>query len=277
MKKSNLVAILLAGVVSVANADFLSISGGAGIWQENIDGYVKLKDTKNYFNNSSAQSDRNCNTGDFGLKDKSNPYVWVKFIHPIPLIPNVKLQYTKYDSDGHSNYIAGNVKIFDDVKIPTSLTNAYTKQTINSYDLTLFYEIKPVFADIEAGFGIDYWQGNTKINGENATCINGTIKKTGGTTSINKDWSVILPYLYGHVESMHIFGFSVLANVKWAKLGDNHHYDYSGALKYTIDILGPVNPFVKVGYRYKDAYGKDGDNETQIKYKGAFLEIGARF
>ncbi len=277
MKKISLAALMVLGAVSFANADFLSISAGAGYEQQNIDGYVKLGDTKNYFNNSSAQSDGNCKTGDFGLKDKSKPYVWVKFIHPVPIIPNIKFQYTKYDTNGHSNYIAGNVKIFDDVKIPTSLTNAYTKQTINSYDLTLFYEIKPVFADIEAGFGIDYWQGNTKINGENVICSNGTIKKTGGTTSINKDWSVILPYLYGHVETMQFFGFSVLADVKWAKAGDNHHYDYSGALKYTIDIPGPVNPFVKLGYRYKEAYGVDGDNETKLEYKGAFLEIGAKF
>ena len=49
------------------------------------------------------------------------------------------------------------------------------------------------------------------------------------------------------------------------------------ALKYTIDILGPVNPFIKAGYRYKEAYGVDGDNETLLKYKGAFLEIGAKF
>jgi len=276
MKKIS-IALITAGLVSFASADFLSISAGAGYEQQNIDGYVKLGDTINYFNKKSAESDGNCDTGNFGLKDESNPYVWVKLIHPVPIIPNVKIQYTKYDTSGHSNYVAGGVKIFGDVKIPAALTDVSSEQTINSYDLTFFYEFKPVVADIEAGFGLDIWQGNTKIAGDNATCINGTLTKTGGSTAIDEDWTVILPYLYGHIETMQIFGVSILADVKWAKAGDNHHYDYQGAVKYTIDIPGPVNPFIKAGYRYKEAYGVDGDNETEVKYKGIFIEAGAKF
>ena len=268
MKKiSSIVAGLVLGV-SFANADFLSISGGVGVEQQKIDGYVKLGNTINYF--APHKVDPANNVGTFGLKDKNNPYVWVKFIQPIPLIPNIKVQYTKYDTTGYSNYIAGNAKIFGDVNIPTAITDASTSQTINSYDLTFFYEFKPIVADIEAGFGLDYWKGHTKIYG---TLGNTGIKETW----VNNDWSVILPYLYGHVETMQIFGFSALATIKWAKAGENHHYDYLGALKYTIDVPGPVNPFIKVGYRYKEAYGVDGDNTTKLRYKGFFAEIGAKF
>jgi outer membrane protein len=270
MKKISLAALMVLGAVSFANADFLSISAGAGYEQQNIDGYAKIGDTINYFGKKDVNPAQNPNVGYLGLKDKNNLYVWAKLIHPIPLIPNVKLQYTKYDTDGYSKYVAGNVKIFGDFTIPTALTNAHTTQTINSYDLTFFYEFKPLVADIEVGFGFDYWDGHTKIYG--------TEKNTGvKVTAVDNDWSVILPYLYGHVESMQFFGFSALVDLKWAKAGDNHHYDYSGAVKYTIDIPGPINPFVKLGYRYKEAYGVDGDNETKLKYKGAFLEIGAKF
>jgi len=276
MKKLS-IALIMAGLVSFASADFLSVSAGAGYEQQDIDGYVKLGDTVNYFQNKAAQSDGNCQSGDFALKDEKNPYVWVKFIHPIPLIPNVKVQFTKYDTTGHSDYVAGNVEIFGDVKIPAALTNVTTSQTINSYDLTFFYELKPIVADIEAGFGLDIWQGTTKIVGDNAVCTGGSVRTLGSKTTVDQDWTVVLPYLYGHVETMSIFGFSVLGDVKWAKLGDNHHYDYQGALKYTIDVPGPVNAFVKAGYRYKEAYGVDGDNETLLKYKGLFLELGAKF
>jgi len=257
-------ALILAGMVSIASADFLSISAGAGYEQQKISGYVKVDNTLNYF----GKVDRyGGNTGYLGLDDKKNPYVWLKFIHPIPLIPNVKVQYTKYDTTGKSNYIAGNVEIFGDVDIPASLTDAVTSQTVNSLDVTLFYEFKPAVADLEAGFGVDIWKGNTKIKGSSIA----------GPVNIDQDWSVVLPYIYAHVETMKFFGVSFLADVKWAKVGDNHHYDYQGAVKYTIDIPGPVNPFIKAGYRYKEAYGVDGDNETLLKYKGAFIEIGAKF
>jgi len=270
MKKFSLAAILVAGMVSFASADFLSVSAGVGYEQQNIDGYAKVKNVKNYFNKSSAETDGDANTGNLGLDDENNPYVWVKLIHPIPIIPNVKLQYTRYDSSGHSNYVAGGVEIFGDFTIPASLTNVDTSMEIDSYDITFFYEIKPVVFDLEAGFGIDFWQGHTKIHG--------TSQATNITkTWVDEDWSVILPYLYAHAESMQFFGFSALADIKFAQLGDNYHHEYLGAIKYTIDIVGPINPFVKLGYKYKEAYGEDGDNETKIEYKGFFLEVGAKF
>ena len=265
----NKLSVVLAGIflsAGIANADMLSISAGVGIEHQKIDGYVKSGNTKNYFNNKSAENDGNPNTGNLGLDDKNNLFLWAKIIHPIPILPDIKFQYTKYHSTGHSNYIAGNVKIFDDVNIPTPLTNANTKMDINSYDITAFYEFNPLFADIEIGAGADIWDGKTKI-----------YDNTKNKEIVNESFTVVLPYLYGHIETMKIFGFSILADVKWAKAGDDHHYDYLAAVKYTIDALGPVNPFLKIGYRYKEAYGVDGDNTTKLKYKGAFAEIGAKF
>ncbi len=268
MKKISL-SLFCAGLITFASADMLSVSAGAGVEQQKISGYVKNGDTTNYFNNSSAQNDGNQHTGDLGLDNKNNPYVWIKLIHPIPILPNIKLQYTKYHTTGHSDYIAGGVKIFNDVNIPEGLINSNTKMDINSYDLTLFYEFNPIFADIELGGGVDTWQGETKINGFNNI--------THQEYNIDTKWYVPLPYLYGHIESMHIFGFSALATVKWAKAGSDHHYDYLGAVKYTFDTSGVINPFVKVGYRYKEVYGVDGDNTTKLQYKGVFAEIGAKF
>ena len=268
MKKISFVLANLLFAVSLANASSLSISAGAGLEEQKIDGYVKIGNTINYFNNPSAETDGNINTGNFGLEDKTNPFVWLKLTHPIPFVPNIKFQYTRYHSTGHSNYVAGNVEIFGDVKIPTALTNADTKFDINSYDITLFYEFNPTFADIEIGAGADIWKGKVTVTGNG-----GGINKTW----VDESFTVPLPYLYGHLETMRIFGFSALATIKWAKVGDNHHYDYLGAVKYTLNISGPIDPFIKVGYRYKEAYGVDGDNITKIEYKGAFAEIGVEF
>jgi outer membrane protein len=276
VKKVSL-SLICAGLLTFASADFLSLSAGVGYSQQKIDGYVKKDDIINYFNNESAQTNGNEKTGDLGLGDKNNPYFWLKLIHPIPILPNIKFQYTRYHSTGHSKWLAGNVEIFGDVKIPAGLTNVNSQLDIDSYDITLFYEFQPVFFDLETGLGVDFWIGNVKVDGDNAQMINGNIVKTGGTTHIDEDWKIALPYLYANIETMKFFGFSALGYVKWAKAGDNHHYEYLGAIKYTFDIIGPINPFIKIGYKYKEVYGVDGDDETKLEYKGIFAEIGAKF
>ncbi len=265
MKKFSLI---LAGVLfsgSFAYADFFSISAGAGVEQQKIGGYVQSGDSKNYFGVKKINPVLTPTTGYFGLKDKSHPYFWIKLIHPIPILPNIKFQYTKYDSTGHSNYIAANIKVFGDVSVDTVLTNADTSMKINSYDITLFYEFKPVFADFEIGAGADYWKGKFSIY-DNTTDKN----------VVNSTWSVALPYIYGRMETMSVGGFSVIGSAKWAKSGNNHHYDFLAALKYTIDIPGPVNPFIKVGYKFKEAQA-DKDGITKLNYRGAFLEGGLKF
>jgi len=263
MKK---ISIILSGLVlgvSVASASMLSISAGVGIEHQKISGYVKNGNTINYFGNHSPYGGH---IGYLGLQDKNNPYLWLKVITPIPYIPNIKFQYTKYYSTGHSNYIAGNVKVFNDVNIPVAITDASTQMDINSYDITAFYHFNPVFADIEVGAGADVWDGNVKI-----------YDNTTNTQIVNQNFTVILPYLYGRIETMSIFGFSIIGRAKVAKSGENHYYNYLGALKYTLNVSAPVDPFIKIGYRYKQAYGVDGDNTTKLEYKGAFAEIGVKF
>lgn len=272
MKKISL-SLICVGLLSFANAA-INISIGAGYEHQKIDGYVQNKNTINYFNNSFAQNDGNKNTGDLGLDDKNNPYIWIKLIHPLPLLPNVKFQYTRYNSTGHSKWVAGGVEIFGDVNIPTGLTNVNSKMDINSYDFTFFYEFNPMFANLEAGVGVDIWQGDSVIDGDDATIINGHIVSTNHHRHIDGDWTVALPYLYGNIETMSFFGFSALGYIKWAKAGDNHHYDYLAAVKYKFDKI-PM--FLKAGYRYKEAYGVDGANTTKLRYKGIFAEIGAEF
>jgi len=269
MKKISLALVVLSGALNIAVADMLSFSGGVGYWQENIGGYVKNKNVINYFQNKQVETDGNLSTGNFGLRDKKNPYLWVKLVHSIPLIPNIKLQYTKYNSTGYSSYFSAGEISFGDDRITVSLDKATTIQKINSYDLALFYEFNPAIVDVEVGLGIDLWKGKTTIYGSGVG---------ESSTEASGSWSVPLPYLYGGIETTKFSGFSFNANVKLSKVSKAHHYDYQFGLSYTIDnMFSSINPFIKLGYRYKEVYVKDENTEVVLKYQGTFLEIGGKF
>ena len=256
MKK---IIIGLMAVASIASADFIGASVGAGVWQENISGHIKTGDTINYFNNKAAETDGNTKTGNLGLSDKSQPYIWAKIIHPIPLIPNVKVQYTRYDTSG-DGIATSNFKIFGQ-NINTK-NKVHTDLTIDSYDATFFYEFKPVVVDLEAGVGVNVWKGQSTVISNNMTS--------------SASWIVPFPYLYARAETTPFFGFSVEAQAKYLNVSIGHYYDYQGSVKYHLP-LPLLDISLAVGYKSQDILGKDGGDETNIKFEGGFAELGVKW
>jgi outer membrane protein len=251
--KKLLLGVALAG--SLASADFIGASVGAGMWQENIDGYVKSGDDINYLN----KDDGNANTGDLKLSDEIKPYVWAKIIHPIPLIPNVRVEYRQYETTGKNGYAVGSLDFFGSKIRGGAVVD--TDITINSYDVTAFYELK-VFFEVEAGIGVNVLDGTTDmvVNGE----------------SSSTSWTVPIPYLYARLETPTILGFSLEAQGKYIDVDTAYYHDYQGALKYHF-INTILDLSLAVGYKYQDIYGEDGDNTTDLKFEGAYAELGVRW
>jgi len=259
MKKILLGSLVAFGLATSANADFIGASVGAGLWSQKIDGYTKTGSDINYFDKKSAETDGDVHTGNLGLKGDTKPFLWAKIIHPIPLIPNVKFDYREYSFSGTGKAV-GTLKIYGKDIPLTGIVQ--TDIDIKSYDATFFYEIKPIFADLEAGFGVNVLQGDT------------TVKSSTGTSEVK--WTTPLPYLYARVESMKIFGFAVEAQLKGIQAGDNYYKDYDGGIKYYVPF--PILDIsAKIGYKKQDIQGVDGDNKTQIKFEGAYAEVAVKW
>ena len=248
----------LATIATMASADFLGVSVGAGMWQENIDGYVKNGDKKNYLNNSSI-SITDQNNGNLKLSDEIKPYIWAKFIHPIPLIPNVRAEYRQYHTTGTNGHVVGKINMFGEDIDLTGVAN--TDITMNSYDVTAFYELK-FFVEVEAGLGINVLDGTTDIT------VNGVKNSASFTAPI--------PYLYGRVESPTFMGFSFEAQAKYLDVSEAFYHDYQGAVKYHLPTP-IIDISITAGYKTQEIYAEDGDDVTDMKFSGAYAELGARW
>ena len=93
---------------------------------------------------------------------------------------------------------------------------------------------------------------------------------------ISTTWTVPIPYLYGRVETPTIMGFSVEAQAKYIDVGTAYYHDYQGAVKYHLPTP-IIDLSVTVGYKTQDIYGEDGDDASQLKFEGAYAEVGARW
>jgi len=246
--------ISLLTAITIVNADFIGFSMGAGLWQQQIGGYVKSGDDINYFNKEDGDS----NTGNLKLKDKTHPYVWLKVIHPVPLLPNVTAKYTQYHTTGKNGNVVGTLEIFGQ-KVKGNGT-VDTDLTINSYDITLFYELKFLF-EVEAGLGVNVLDGKTELR---------------GSVNSSATWIVPIPYLYARVETPKIMGISIEGEGKFLDVGDAFYHDYQAGVKYHIGTP-LIDLSITGGYKYQEIYGEDGDNETDMKFEGAYVEVGARW
>jgi len=79
-----------------ANADTLSISAGGGVWNTSPSGtFQKTSDP------AAVDVKDNLFWG-----DESQGYLFATLEHPVPIIPNVKLMYTKVDQSGSGDTAA---------------------------------------------------------------------------------------------------------------------------------------------------------------------------
>jgi outer membrane protein len=255
MKKILLSSLVALGLSTSVNADFIGASVGAGVWNQKIDGYIQTGDDKNYFNNSNNEA----GTGNLGLNANMKPFIWAKIIHPVPLIPNLKVEYREYDLSGDGTATT-NFKIFGESVSVSG--NVHTDIEIKSYDATFFYEIKPVVVDLEAGFGVNLLQGKATVS--------------DSTLSSSANFVAPLPYLYARAETMKFYGFALEAQAKYIEVKNNYYKDFDAGLKYFAPI--PVlDVSAKIGYKMQDIKGVSGDNSTKIEFEGAYAEIAVKW
>lgn len=264
MKKVFLLASILSLPV-LANA--LELEFSAGAIQQKPSGYVSYK--------PQSDTDKIDLKNDAHIGDKTKPWVKLKFEHPIPLLPNIKLSYMPMKFDG-SGTLQRDIKWGN----YTYSSNADYSLSVklDRFDVTLYHNlpfIKTATAgilDIELGVNVRtiFFDGK----------LNGTDKNTGQKVSESK--SITLPIPMGHLaaEIKPIPHFSVLGNLNYIGYSKNTYYDYTLAGRLYAGSflpLGRLKPFIEAGYRYEKLKIDESSVKTDIKIKGGYALAGLQF
>jgi len=142
-----------ACTISTAHADTVfGIYAGAYSWKADFSG--DINDTDN---------DQTIDLEDeLGLSDESSNVFYVAIEHPVPVLPNVRIQHTALDSSAEGR-LEGNVT-FDDVDF-TFGENVATDIDLTHTDLTLYYEILDNWVNLDIGVTARVFDGEIKIEG----------------------------------------------------------------------------------------------------------------
>ncbi|MBE0493820.1 MAG: TIGR04219 family outer membrane beta-barrel protein [Thiomicrospira sp.] len=239
MKKYALAFTVLL-ISTQSQADVLGAGLGTGVWTSGPVGTVTT-------NNNEFDVKK-----DTGLSSSNNNYVWVYFNHPLPLIPNIRLESTRVSSSG-----SGSQNV-------TYLGNTYgnheTDLNLNQVDLLLYWGIPLPIVDINYGFGAKQFTGDLTI-----TDTDGNIDPK--TTDL--DGTIPVGYLAAHA-NIPALPLSFSADIK--TLGSLYN-DTTIKGRYDITSFG-LKLGIEAGYRSQKLKTDEvGDIDVDLKIDGYFAGV----
>lgn len=232
----------------IAQADtVLGVYAGAGIWQADFSGKVGV---------SSASIEG------LGFDDEDSNMFYVALEHPVPLIPNIRLQYTDISSSSSAT-LSSNV-VIDQVSFTTGSSVA-TELELSHTDAILYYEILDNWVNLDLGINVRRYDGSLEIR----------------SGSLREDVSLdgVIPMLYGKAQiDMPFTGWSAGLDASVVSYSGDSITDYAAKILYTSDALPLLDLGFELGYREMSLELDDLDDlETDLTLDGPYAGVTFHF
>lgn len=233
-------ALLCAFSAASVQADVVGFRLGVNAWLEGYEGDVQSGPTSIDIED------------ELGYDDETGYNAYFQLEHPVPVLPNVMVAYTKMDSDASGrldNVEFDGILYSGDVNSTTDITHT---------DLTLYYEVLDGPVNIDLGLTGRYFPEGVEI----------TDVTTGEQGKIDLDY--VIPMLYGEIRfDLPLTGLSAGASGGWVSYDDDTLYDVKATLAYTFAFgLG-----IEAGYRAFDLDYEDDDESADVTVDGAFAGV----
>ena len=245
MRHSLIFAGIACALSTTAMADTIGFEVGAYAWNQNLSGDI----ASSRFDSVNVEGDETSNV------------FYAVLEHPIPLIPNVRIQQTDLDF----NATGSGTVIYYGHSIPGDIISNIN---LSHTDFTLYYEILDNWISLDIGI--------------TARAIDdGSITITGTTpiiphASVTDDFDAdgVLPLLYISTRfDLPLTGLYVGADINGLGVSDNSLIDYRVNLGYESSIgLG-----VEAGFRSFELEYDDDDDKANLTIDGAYAGIFYHF
>lgn len=205
MKKIILSTICASALSLSLNADFIGAEAGYAMWKPSLSGTIEGE------NIGDTNIDLKDDLG-YGSKD-NNSFMWVYIDHPIPLLPNIKIQQTNYTSEASKS---------TNITFLGLTYNATTESefTLNQTDVILYWRLLDNWINFDFGIDIRNVKGNVKLT-------------SPGLTPTDKDFSVAIPLVYAKARfDLPFSGLSIETDLSAITYSGNKLYDTKAAIVY---------------------------------------------
>ena len=253
MNKLLSIAAISALLATAANADLMRIEGAVGVWQSDPAGTIQYGNFPEFDLVDAA-----------AFSETTNTYAWVYIKHPIPVIPNLRLEYADPNFSGTTTE---SIQVGNE----TYGIGASNALSLTQYDAVLYYNIldNTFWSTIDLGLDVKFIDGNYNISG-------------AGVTAFDEDFDIVMPlvYLRGRVQ-IPVTNIGIEAIARGMSYTGNTVIDAQIKLDYTMDFVPVIQPGLEIGYRYQQitldagSIGIEADIDTT--FSGVYGGIMVRF
>ncbi|MEE9255526.1 MAG: TIGR04219 family outer membrane beta-barrel protein [Pseudomonadales bacterium] len=230
-----------------ASADLLGFHMGGGIWQKSYAGDVRTDLINIDLEN------------DFGVQEGKDFVLHAAFEHPLPGIPNIRVQYVPIVIDDDTALTRDIT--FGGIVFPAT-TPISTDIDLQQFDATLYWEVLDNIVSLDVGLTVRY--------------VDGSIEVASLVTNVAQDFVGPVPMLYGAARfDLPVNDIYVRANLNGTAYAGNSLLDGEVAVGWD----SPLWVGVEVGYR---TYLLTLDNvddfaNVEIDVSGFFASVTAHF
>lgn len=216
--KKILLATSLTLAAPIAAADFLGVHAGAGQWHADYSGDL---------------GDPSVSAEELNLNSSKNNFFYVAFEHPIPLIPNARIQHTGVTSSQRGEI---NREFRLDNETYSGGEEVSTDVDLTHTDFTLYYELLDNWVELDVGLTLRLFDGSIYAEGE-----------SGNNESV--DMKATVPMLYGMARfQLPLTGLSVGGHGNLISYDGNELLDLTANVRYEIGFVAKFG--LELGYRH---------------------------
>lgn len=248
--KRSLVACLwlsLSSLASSTHADTVGVDAGAGAWQQHYAGGVR-----------SGLTDVDMEE-DLGLDEEQNSLFFATFEHPLPVLPNLRLQHVIVEVSAATT-LDRSID-FNGVVFPVG-SDLGTDVDLTQSDAVFYYQMLDNVVSLDVGMAARY--------------IDASITLASTALGSEAEFSGVVPLLYGKTRvDLPFSGVWIGAEAGGLGYHGNHLIDANAQIGW----LSRSGLGVEMGWRHYDLEvdGVDDIDQAEIEIKGPYAAVSFNF
>jgi outer membrane protein len=234
-------ALMMSG--TFAAADILGAGASVSYWDSDLTGQAgKNSDVVDIENDLNLSSDGNVNLEAY-------------FEHPVPILPNVRLNYTRIEQSGDGELSTGYDVLASGVAVRSDLE-------LTQLDGTLYYELLDNWVNLDLGLTVRSLDGELVVQ-----------DKTAGGRVSRTEISGAIPMAYAAARfDLPFSGVSVGAQGNLISYDGDSISDFNAYGQYELSLLQ-----LRAGYRQMSIDFEDSNNRLDVELGGPFISAGLTF